>query len=303
MNRLFASFSFGETSAYMTRLLLTRWRKRYDEILVGFGNTAQEREETLIFGNRCDLAFGFNTVWLEAVIDPEKGKGTRHRVVTFETASRNGEPFEEMIKKYGIPGPGGRMHCTRELKTNAMLSYLESIGWERGTYDTAIGIRADEAERRDKDHVAKRIVYPLLDWLPTSKPMVNEFWMKQPFRLELTGYQGNCKWCWKKSMRKHMTLMSEDPSLFDFPERMEALYGKVGAEFEKETPPPYEQRVFFRNHMSTKALRAAYELNKDALARAEDDSIVLPDLQLFPLDLEDGGCIESCEVDFSEVTQ
>lgn len=300
MRRLFASFSFGETSAYMTRLLLTRWRKRYDEIVVGFGNTAQEREETLVFGNRCDRAFGFNTVWLEAVINPVMGEGTRHKVVSYETASRNGEPFEEMIKKYGIPGPG-RLHCTRELKTAAMLSYLNSIGWERGTYDTAIGIRADEADRRDKDHVAKRIVYPLMDWLPTSKPMVNEFWMKQPFRLELTGYQGNCKWCWKKSMRKHMTLMSEDPSLFDFPERMEALYGKVGAEFEKEVPPPYERRVFFRKHLSTKDLRAAYELNKDTLEKAEDDSISIPERGLFALGGDEGPCAETCEIDLSEV--
>jgi 3'-phosphoadenosine 5'-phosphosulfate sulfotransferase (PAPS reductase)/FAD synthetase len=300
IRRLFISCSFGETSALMTRLLLTRWRDRYDEVVVVSANTGEERPEWLKFAKQCDDAFGFGTVLVEAVINPDMGEGTTHRVVTFDTADMSGRPFEDMIKKYGIPGPG-RLHCTRELKTNAMLSYVNNeLGWEKGTYDTAIGIRADEAERRDENHVAKRIVYPLLDWLPMSKPEVNEFWARQPFRLELTGYQGNCKWCWKKSMRKHMTLMSEDPSLFDFPERMEELYPRVGAEFLKDEPPPYERRVFFRGHLSTKDLRATYELNKDSLEKAEDDSVVLPDGTLFPLDLSDAdssNCQESCEAE------
>lgn len=282
----------------MTRLLLTRWRDRYDEIVVAFANTAQEREETLVFGHRCDQEFDFGTVWVEAVVDPEKGAGTRHRVVTFETASRNGEPFEAVIRKYGLPGAKAS-HCTRELKSRALTSYLRSIGWEAGTYDTAIGMRADEQDRRDGGAAKTRTIYPLMDWFPVTKPHVNEFWMKQPFRLNLTGYQGNCKWCWKKSMRKHMTLLSEDPTIYDFPERMEELYGRVGPSFEKDVVPA-KPLVFFRGGLSTKDLRAAYELNKGSLALAEDDSIVLPNGDLFPLDVEEGGCVETCEVNLEE---
>jgi len=212
--------------------------------------------------------------------------------VDFATASRKGEPFEEVIKKYGIPGPEW-LHCTRELKLQPMRSYLNTI-WEPGTYDVAIGLRADEAGRKNINQDKTRIVYPLLDWEFITKPHVNEFWMKQPFRLQLTGYQGNCKWCWKKSMRKHMTLMSENPRMFDFPERMEEMYGldKSGV-----------QRVFFRKHLSTKNLREIYEANKDTLQKAEDDSITLPNGDLFPLDLEPGGCIESCEIDFTDNTK
>lgn len=291
MKRIVASFSGGETSAYMTKQL----KKRSDDMLVLFANTAQEREECLQFVHRCDEEFGFNTVWLEADVDPEKGKGTGHKVVTFETASRNGEPFEAVIQKYGIPNQDWP-HCTRELKLKPILSYLASIGWD--DYDMAVGIRKDEEKRRAKNHVANRIIYPLMDWIPTTKPQVNQYWAAMPFRLELTGYQGNCKWCWKKSLRKHMTLMSEDPSLFDFPERMEKLYGTVGAEFQKEIKPEYEKRVFFRQSLSTADLRAAYEANKHTLVKAEDDSIVLPQRGLFDLDLEDG-CIESCEVEFA----
>ena len=295
MRRLFISFSGGETSARMAHLLLTRWRKRWDEVVCGIANTAEENEETLVFADQCDRHFGMRLVWVEADVQHGVRSATKHRIVTFQTASRKGEPFEEVVKKYGLPGPG-RFHCTRELKLNPMKSYLASIGWEEGTYDTAIGIRADESGRRRADHVAERIIYPLLDWLPQTKPQVNEFWMKQPFRLRLTGYQGNCKWCWKKSTRKHMTLLSEDPSKYDFPERMDRLYGTVGAEFE-EGKNEYPYRTMFRGNLTTRQLRDAYEANKDSLAKAEDDAIVLPhNHELFPLDNEEGDCMEACEI-------
>lgn len=280
----------------MTRLCLTRWRDRWDEVIVAFANTGEECEETLEFVRQCDDYLDFGTVWIEANVFHAERKGTGHRIVTFGTASRKGEPFEEVIKKYGLPGPG-RLHCTRELKLNPLFSYLESVGWEHGSYDCAIGIRADEAERRQRG-----MFYPLIDLEPMGKPHVNEFWMKQPFRLRLTGYQGNCKWCWKKSMRKHMTILSEDATKYDFPERMEALYGTVGHEFD-ENKAVYSQRVLFRGNLSTKDLRAAYELNKDSLERAEDDSIILPSGELFPLDLEDANCMESCEVNFNELAE
>ena len=297
--KLFVSFSGGETSALMTRLLLTRWRGRWDEVAVVFANTGQENEETLEFVDQCDRAFGFGTVWVESVVHPEHGVGTTHRIVTFESASRKGEPFEAYIQKFGIPNQK-MPDCTRELKKRPLESYLRSIGWATGTYDTALGMRADEPWRRSLNQVNGRVIYPLMDLQPTTKPHVNLFWTKQTFRLQLTGYQGNCKWCWKKSMRKHMTLMAENPTQFDFPERMEAQYGSVGAEFKKEFRPGYA-RVFFRGNLSTKDLRTAYALNKDSLERAEDDSIVLPSGDLFPLDLEPGGCVESCEIDFEDV--
>lgn len=294
---LVCSFSGGETSGLMTRLCLTTWRKRWRKVIVLFANTGEEREECLRFVHRCDQEFGFNVVWLEAVVNPEKGDGTGHRVVTFSSASRNGEPFEAMIRKYGIPNKEWP-HCTRELKLNPMKSYLRSIGWDDYIHETAVGIRADEDHRRSKK---EGVIHPLLDLLPMTKPEVNEWWMAQPFRLELTGYQGNCKWCWKKSLRKHMTLMDENPSLFDFPERMEAMHGTVGAEIGKPETA-YERRVFFRGELSTLDLRSMYEANKDTLDREPDDAIVLPrNGRLFKLDVEPDGCVESCDVDFAEV--
>jgi 3'-phosphoadenosine 5'-phosphosulfate sulfotransferase (PAPS reductase)/FAD synthetase len=294
-SRLFISFSGGETSALMTRLLLTRWRDLYDEVVVLFANTGQENEQTLEFVKQCDDAWGFNTVWLEAA--PQRGTGlVKHRAVTYETASRDGTPFEQAIALYGIFNPKFPS-CTRELKLVPMKHYLRSIGWAQGTYDTAIGIRADEAPRRAKDAETSKVVYPLLDWMPASKHDVNAFWAAQSFRLNLAGYQGNCKTCWKKSFRKLMTIMDEAPEAFDFFDRMEQEYGHVGPEFKKSHVEGY-RRTFFRGNLSVQDMREMHAAG--GWERAENDAVTMPNGRgQMQLDLDDG-CVESCEIDWSE---
>lgn len=293
MKNLFISFSGGETSALMTQLLLTKWRDRYADVIVVFANTGQENEATLEFVRDCDATFGFNTVWLEAM--PQQGKiGTKHRVVNFSTASRDGEPFEAVINKYGIPNQKFPQ-CTRELKLRPMQSYLRSLGWRAKSYDTAIGIRADEAARRSGSAVQSGIVYPLLDWSPATKPQVNLFWAAQPFRLALAGYQGNCKTCWKKSFRKLMTIMDENPAQFDFFERMERDKGLIGPEFAKSHVQDYK-RVFFRGSLNVADLRKMHA-NTD-WTRAENDAVVYADKSI-ALDVDPtDGCVESCEVNW-----
>lgn len=295
IDRLFISFSGGETSAYMTKRLLSDMRGRFRDYAIVFANTGQENEETLEFVDRCDKAYGWNVVWVEAVVHHGERKGSTHKIVSFETASRNGEPFEEVIKKYGIPNMKFP-HCTRELKKNAMRSYMASIGWE--DYWIAVGIRADEMSRCSETAVADQIIYPLAHWSPTTKPGVNTHWRDQPFRLELAGYNGNCKSCWKKSTRKLLTVMDENPAAFDFPDRMERLYGRVGPEFEKPLAEGYK-RVFFRKNLSAQDLKAMHSAG--GWDRAENDAVIyLGDKH--QLDLDDG-CVDSCEIDFAaEVT-
>ena len=163
---------------------------------------------------------------MEAVVNPNKGAGTKHKVVTFETASRKGEPFEAMIAKYGIPNMK-HPHCTRELKQRAIESYAASLGWGKN-YATAIGIRPDEMRRVNPKAMDRKIVYPLVDWFYADKQDVNDWWKEQSFNLELEEHQGNCKWCWKKSFVKHSVLLRENPSQYDFPQRMENDYGYIG---------------------------------------------------------------------------
>ncbi len=112
------SFSGGETSGNLCKFLLDNYGHIYNFIFM-FANTGREHPETLVFADKCDKEFGLNLVWIEAVINPKKGIGIRHKIVTFETASRNGEPFEDFIAKEGIPN-ASRQHCTTRLKTRAM---------------------------------------------------------------------------------------------------------------------------------------------------------------------------------------
>lgn len=286
------SFSGGRTSAYMTKMLLDHFSDKYD-FIVTFANTGLEHEKTLEFVNNCDKYFGFNTVWLEAVINPEKQKGTTHKIVTFETASRNGEPFHEMIKKYGIPNPS-YPHCTRELKLQVMHSYLRSIGINHKDIPTAIGIREDETRRVNKKANEVKITYPLIDLFPTDKQDVLNWWSLQKFDLGLDDWDGNCKGCFKKSFKKIFKQLDSDPTALDFHLEMESKYPQVGnKDFINVTNDRGDvidtmlvpDRVFFRGQTSAKKLHEMYLEYKQK-----------PDYEDLQLSIFDGGCSESCEV-------
>lgn len=265
----------------MTQWLLANRRADYDEIRVVFANTGQEHEETLEFVKRCDRHFNLGVVWVEAVVHAPKGQGTTHRIVDFGSASRNGRPYEDVIAKYGIPNQK-YLHCSRELKLSPMGSYMRSIGWGVGSYDTAIGFRVDEFDRMISKARELRIIYPLISTCPMTKPQINGFWRAMPFRLGLKGYEGNCKWCFKKSNRKLLTLMAEDATRFDFPEHMENLYAMVG---QKDGHGP---RRFFRGQRTVADLRIMASLPFEP---AGDDAVKYDE----ELDVQ-GGCSESCEV-------
>lgn len=277
MKRLLVSFSGGQTSGYMAKVIKDAYESTYDEVIYVFGNTGQEDERCLRFVDQCDRQFGLNVVWVEAVVHQGERKGTTHRVVKFETASRNGEPYEAHIQKYGIPNMKFP-HCTRELKYRPIHSYAASLGWTE--YDTAIGIRTDERRRVAANATTDKIVYPLLDWFPSDKQDVNGFWEDQSFSLGMQEHEGNCRWCWKKSDAKLLRLLTEQPGSFDFPARMEAEYPRVGAEFGKD--PTARDRTFFRGNRSVVDLRRLH---------AEIGSRVIP----ITSD-SNAGCGESCEL-------
>jgi hypothetical protein len=275
VDKLFISFSGGETSAYMTQRLIEEGQ--FNEVVVLFANTGLEHENTLVFVDQFSRYFDVEVIWLEAEVQHGVRKSTQGKVVTFETAARKGEPFEEVIKKYGIPC-NGFPHCTRELKMRPLHWYVQKhLGWN--TYHTAIGIRADEFDRASSEAKEKRYIYPLIDW-GVQKPEVNRFWRDQPFRLNIKGYEGNCVACWKKSYRKHFTLLEDNPEAYDFFKRMEVEHAHTGA---GQGP-----RRFFRGH---KTVQDLIDLkNNDDWKRAEDDKLIYGDLDA------NYGCSESCEI-------
>lgn len=272
MKKLLISFSGGETSAYMGIWLMENCSDQFEMIFV-YANTGQENEETLIFIEKCSNHFKIPIVWVEADIIAGIGNGTRHKIVNFESADRTGKVFENFIAKYGIPNITNPQ-CSRELKLKAINSYAKSIEWKK--YFTAVGIRVDEFDRMNKDYKKNRILYPLIDtkYIPTNKQQINIFWKNQPFRLQLKGYQGNCKWCWKKSYKKLVTIAKENPEHFDFPKSMEEKYGNFIPEqriekykIENKTLP--KDITFFRNYKSAKDI---LEESKTINFNIKDDS-------------------------------
>ena len=205
---LVCTFSGGRTSAFMGQFLNTYDKyKDYDKVFL-FANTGKEKEETLKFIDQCDKQWNLNVVWLEAKINKEKGKGTDYKIVNFKTASRNGEPFEEMLKVYPMPNPFVS-NCTRELKQTPMNKYIKSLGYDKVI--TAIGIRFDERHRKSIKAKEQGFVYPLCDEIKVDNKFIRNWWDKQCFDLQLKDYEGNCDLCFKKSLRKRLTIIKEKP--------------------------------------------------------------------------------------------
>lgn len=274
--RLIVSVSGGRTSMYMLWWLLNEWEDRHNwEIIVVFANTGKEVEGTLFFVDECSQEWGVEIIWVEAVPVSEKGWAVEAKIVNYETASRNGEPFEAMIKKLGIPNAPAPF-CSPQLKREAILAYARQIGWK--DFAVAIGVRYDEADRVNRENKKQNVLYPLVDLNPKTKRQISEWWLKQPFDLNIHPDDGNCDNCWKKDDIRLARNAVRNPKGLDWWAEMEEKYSMLNPR-ENEIEPPY---YFYRNRKSAFDIR---ELGK--LSQAE-----LKQLTMF--DAVDG-CNESCE--------
>jgi hypothetical protein len=294
-DRISISFSGGKTSAYMTKMLLDHFRKHepWREVIVVFMNTGQEHEETLKFVDRCDRKFGFNVVWLEAVIDSRQGIGPRYKIVDFEKASRDGAPYEAYIAKHGLPNQKYKQ-CNSRLKTEPMEAFRRhQLKWKKGTYSVAVGIRSDETDRISlKSMRDEGVFYPCID-ARITKADVREWWAAQDFNLNIPEHWGNCVWCWKKSNRKLLTIAKNNPEFFDFPARMEMDYAFSGGD--RKDGEAREERKMFRGN---RTVRDLMDLAKQPFDEFSDEHFVP-----FDDELDVGGaCGDSCEIyaDLSE---
>ncbi|QKN84431.1 hypothetical protein MARILYN_23 [Vibrio phage Marilyn] len=273
--KMLICFSGGYTSGFMTDTLINDYSDKY-EFIVCFANTGWEHEKTLEFVNKCDQRWGGIVVWLEAVIHHKKGMAPTHRIVTFETASRDQYPFRQMVMKNGIPNKG-YPHCTRDLKEYPIQSYVQSMGWQLGrkvsgeiilpNYETALGIREDEPQRIKRNRTKQNKVYPLVDDFPTDKIDVLNYWEDQPFGLEIGEHQGNCLGCFKKSTKKLMMVMRDNPEAFGFAQEMEEKYGHVGPNKINGVHVD-EPRTMYRNYTKVSDL---IEMFKDSDYSKADD--------------------------------
>lgn len=215
------AFSGGRSSAYMLHQILSANGPLPERVVVSFQNTGREMEETLDFVQECGERWGIPIVWVEY-----RSESPRFAVVDHATASRDGEPFEQLIRKRAfLPNIAARF-CTTELKVRAIKRYLVAIGWRRWT--VATGIRADEAHRS-----GGKVKDRWVNWSPmvaagVSKRDVAAFWQRQPFDLRLPNScgktpLGNCDGCFLKAEAIQAHLAAHHPERHAWWERMEDL--------------------------------------------------------------------------------
>ena len=226
------SFSGGRTSAYMLHQILQANGDLPERCQVMFANTGREMPETLDFVFECGSRWAVPIIWLEYA-RPDGKVGCR--VVGNNSASRNGEPFEILLKsKKYLPNAVTRF-CTTELKILPMKRYLtKQLGWKHWT--AAVGIRADEAHRAKTDSKDRWAYwYPLAD-AGVTKRDIYEFWKSQPFDLQLENVNGatplgNCDMCFLKSEKILAHIAKTMPDKADWWIRMEQ---ETGSTFRKD---------------------------------------------------------------------
>ncbi len=206
------SFSGGRTSAYMLHEIVRAWDgKLPDDVHICFANTGKERPETLRFVHECGSRWGVHIHWLEWT-QREKPCFVE---VGYNSASRNGEPFAELIRRKKITPNAMMRFCTEELKVRVLEEYAQSLGWL--TWSTVIGLRYDEGRRvlkalarNDEGKRRDKALMPLSK-AKATKATIQEFWAAQPFDLGLQSYQGNCDLCFLKSRRTLQEIIRETP--------------------------------------------------------------------------------------------
>jgi 3'-phosphoadenosine 5'-phosphosulfate sulfotransferase (PAPS reductase)/FAD synthetase len=193
------------------------------EYLVTFQNTGKEVYKTLDFVNECDKRWNLGIVWLEY------RKPATFEVVTYETASRNGEPYDQLLQQRPSAIPNRQFrYCTEELKIMTVKRYLKSIGVT--DYTSFNGIRYDEPKRwqkaKDSDY---DVELPLVKWKVTKKDVL-QWWKQQDFDLMVNEPYGNCDCCFLKGKGKLAIIAKEKPELFDWWIEKES----VGRQWKKE---------------------------------------------------------------------
>lgn len=207
------AFSGGRTSAYMLRQLLDANGDLPDRVVVTFQNTGREMPETLDFVAEVALRWGVRIVWLEY-----RRAAPFFDVVSHNSASRDGRPFDELIdKKSYLPNVMSRF-CTQELKVRTAKRYMvNELKWKRWT--NCVGLRADEPNRLNKPPSKDRwTVWTPLATAGIARRDVAAFWDQQAFDLRLPNvagncWLGNCDGCFLKS-EAHVAAFARD-----YPER------------------------------------------------------------------------------------
>ena len=248
------SFSGGRTSAYMLyKVLEAHDMSLPSDAIVCFANTGKEDEATLKFVHDCEVNWGVRINWIE--YRWTENPNERFKLVSFETAARNGQPFAESIWQNGkpyLPNSVQRI-CTVNTKIKPINAYLNSINFI--DYETAVGIRADEqyraAKMKDK-------------WMPlvtagVTKQDILSFWEMHKFNLELpnTGFYSNCDLCFMKPIAQVASMIQEKPERAIWWAQQEKI---ANGRFSKDRPTYADMMKFRKSQIDM------FDPNEEAIA-------------------------------------
>lgn len=181
------NFSGGKTSAYMT---IHEYR---EGDLVIFCDTGREHPKTYKFIN-----------------DFEAHEGIPIIRVMFEGG------FRGMLekKKWKLIPNRVKRECTIELKIKTAKRWLRANHGKQN-YEWLVGFRADE-ERRVKGYEQRQQYihpkFPLYEQ-GIDKAMVNDYWSKKHYTLEIPAILGNCTLCFLKGKNAIINIMRSYPEL------------------------------------------------------------------------------------------
>jgi len=206
------SFSGGRTSAFMLAQIIDAHGGKFPAHgLVVFANTGREHDATLRFVKECGERFGINVHWIEY----DSSADGKYRVCDFETASRNGEPFLDVMRsRRMMPTPLRRL-CTQWLKVEPIAKYAKSLGFVDAVL--AVGLRADEPRRVHRVAGTERngfdYICPMAEAGHTLAD-VRSYWKSQTFDLNLPNDDrafGNCDLCFLKGKRLLERVIRQEP--------------------------------------------------------------------------------------------
>lgn len=267
------AFSGGRTSAYMLHSILEANGALPERVQVTFQNTGREMPETLDFVAECGKRWGVPIVWLEY-----RSEKPSFEIVGHNSASRDGAPFEALVRKRKfLPNQNARF-CTTELKVRTAKRYLRSLGWDYWT--NCVGMRADEPQRLKPEGVKlpgdRWSVWQPLANAGVSKHDVAAFWRRQPFDLRLPNvggkcWLGNCDGCFLKSEANLSALARDYPERHAWWEEMEALASSLTSGTGRHFSQRYA-RSDLREFMDLQG--DAFDVDGGVLCQADDGECV-----------------------------
>lgn len=283
-NNIFCTVSAGYSSVLMA-IKIKEWYPNHN-IIYAMANTSKERIESLEFMDKCDKYYRLNINWIEAIFN-KRGKGIDFKIVDYLDLKRNGEIFEEGIKKLGIPCKINKW-CNRDLKLVPLKKFADSI-FGLNNYSIAVGMRVDEIDRISKAYKTNNTFYPLFD-NHISTIDRNKFWVNQPIKIKIPAYKGNCDMCFEKSNRKLITTIVEEPNIIDWWEEMIKKYSKLPIDG-KPSYNIYAENGGMNFYRQNKSIEYLVNLSKQPFSKATDEYVYENDL----FDGE-GDCGSGCQV-------